>query len=83
MAVGRPVLLLGPDNSYAGKIIKENKIGWQIDHGDVNGAIDIVHSIIAIPKDELNEMGNRARQLADNIYCRTVLLKHFCDIFDE
>ena len=37
MAVGRPIVYLGPKESHIGDILAEQDIGWQVDHGDVAG----------------------------------------------
>lgn len=80
LAIGRPILLLGPANCRLGVLIRDNRLGWQVEHGDTAGTVELIRQIIAMPRARLNEMGKRARQLTEKEYSRTVLLRRFSDI---
>ena len=83
MAAGRPILFLGPADSFIGHLVIDNDIGWQIDHGNIDKAIDAINRIFATPSIDLNEMGNRSRQLVVNQYNRNILLNQVCAIIDK
>lgn len=66
MAAGRPIIYFGPENGEIGLTVKENKIGY-----------------IGWPEkwdfSELEEMGKRARTLAEKKYSKPVILEKFLD----
>ena len=66
MAAGRAIIYFGPTDGEIGLIVKENKIGY-----------------IGWPEKwnlyELEEMGKRARTLAEKNYSKPVILKKFLD----
>ena len=62
MAVGRPILLLGPEHSFASTLVNDHQIGWHIKHGDIPGAIKTIEKIISTPAEEIYEMGQRAKK---------------------
>lgn len=61
MAVGRPILLVGPPENHVADIMSEVDIGWHVAHGDVDGAVRVLREIAAAPPSELLEKGERAR----------------------
>ena len=83
MAVGRPILLLGPSPCHVSDIASENQIGWQIDYNDVSSAETIIRSIRTTDKTVLNEMGQRARNIVADKYSKEKLLKQFCDTLER
>lgn len=64
-AMGKPVLATR-NRSYPFNLEKE-KVGFEIDHGDVQGWKDCVNYIIAHPEEAI-EMGERARYLCAKKY---------------
>src|SRR5690606_2619355 len=36
LALGRPILYLGPEKSHVGDILREAQCGWQVGHGEVD-----------------------------------------------
>jgi glycosyltransferase involved in cell wall biosynthesis len=83
MAVGRPVLLVGPRPSHAADIIERLGIGWRIDHGDVDGAAALIQQIAAMPPAELAAMGERAREAVQRDYHKELLCAQFCDVIER
>ena len=83
MAAGRPILFLGPVDSFIGCLLKDHNIGWQVDHGNIEEALNTITNITDTPMQELEMMGSRARQLAVNEYSRNALLNQFCAIIDR
>ncbi len=62
MAVARPVLLLGPANCHIEDLIKRYRIGWRVEHGDMNAAKQVLREIFSTPAAELQAMGLRAAE---------------------
>lgn len=64
LAAGRPILYLGPEEGEIGLLIKEHKVGY-----------------IGWPEkwnvEELSSMGNKARQVAEQMYSKEVILEKF------
>lgn len=83
MAVARPILLLGPDPCHVSDIIREHRIGWHIRHGDVEGAVRTIEEILATPREELEAMGRRARELASSRFSMQELRARFCDVVER
>src|SRR6266699_170118 len=83
MAVARPILLVGPSESHVGDLMRREPIGWMLRQGDVDGAVHLLKSILALPPEELVARGNRARMLIDTGLSKSVLCSRFCDIVER
>ncbi len=83
MAVAKPILLLGPDPCHVSDLIRDHNIGWHIKHDDVDGAVATINEILATPSDELEAMGQRAKQVIDDHLSMKVLRGRFCDIVER
>lgn len=57
MAVGRPILLVGPPENHVVDIMREHEIGWHILNGDVDSAERVLREIAAMPSSELEAKG--------------------------
>ena len=80
MACGRPVLLLGPRRSHAGELLEQFDIGWQINHGDVEGAVKRIEDLLMCDPSDLALVGSRARQAAhDPQLSGSKLCNQVCD----
>lgn len=82
MAVARPVLLLGPEQSHVGELIGEHDIGWRVSHGDVDGAERVLRQIARTSAAELAAMGARAKALVSRRLSKAELCGRFCDVID-
>jgi glycosyltransferase involved in cell wall biosynthesis len=60
MAVGRPILLIGPPENHVADIMKDHDIGWHILNGDVASAVGVLREIASMPAPELECKGNAA-----------------------
>ena len=83
MAVGRPILLLGPDPCHVSDIIKDQNIGWRIEPGDVDGAVNTIQQIAATDPEQLLAMGERAMSLMQERFSRTDTCRRFCDLVER
>ena len=80
MTVARPVLLLGPRESHAGELLDKFRMGWQVDHGDVDGAQQTLEKMAAASEEELAEMGVRGREGIRQQLSMKLLCARFCDV---
>ena len=83
LAVGRPILLVGPDESHVGELIREHDIGWRVSHGDVAAAERVLRLIAAMPEAELAAKGRRARALVESRLSKAALCGRFCDVMER
>ena len=83
MAVGRPILLVGPDRCHISDIINEHGVGWQIRHGDVDGAIKLIDRMRRTAPDTLACMGQRARQVVQSRFSKQTLCDAFCNVIEQ
>jgi glycosyltransferase involved in cell wall biosynthesis len=79
MAVGRPIVLLGPPDCHVGDLIREHGIGWQIDHGDVKGLVSLLLRLGDHPE-EVAAAGLRAKAAVDGAFSRKRLMTAFTDL---
>lgn len=83
MAVSRPLLLLGPRPSHISDLIDKLGIGWQVAHGDLDGAVRAIRDMMAMPVEERLAMGRRAHEAIMGELGRAFLLRRFCDILQR
>jgi len=83
MAVGRPILVFGPPDSHIADILREERIGWHVNHGDVDGAVAAIDNILSTPREELEAMGIRAQQAIQNRFSRRALITRLCDVLER
>ncbi len=83
LAVGRPILLIGPWQSHVGDILREAEVGWHVDHGDVEGAVALLRRLLAATAQELAAPGQRARELVNRRFSKASLCGAFCDIVER
>jgi colanic acid biosynthesis glycosyl transferase WcaI len=83
MAVGRPILLLGPTRSHAGDILAKHDIGWHIEHGEVDKTVGVITEMASTAKDTLAAFGDRAREVANTEFSKRALVSEFCDVLDH
>lgn len=83
LAVGRPVLLLGPQECHVAELIGEHDIGWRVSHGDVDGAERLLRRIVRTPPAELAANGARGRALVSSRLSKAALCGRFCDVVER
>lgn len=83
LALGRPVLYAGPCPSHVTDLLSEDnpaeRIGWSIEHGDVEGAIAAIDAVRALPKEELTAMGQRAADLVKERFDNAKMIDRFSE----
>lgn len=74
LAAGKPILFIGPLQSEIAIMINKNNIGFCFDENDIEG---ITHFLSSLKKEDIikfEEMGKRARLLAENKYSKQAIL---------
>jgi hypothetical protein len=83
MAVGRPVLLVGPRPSHAADLIDEHALGWQVNHGDVKGLVERLRDILELPRAELAAMGELAQDVIHERFEKERLCGAVCEMLER
>ncbi|QDU58501.1 putative glycosyl transferase [Aeoliella mucimassa] len=82
MAVGKPILFLGPVPSHISEILELAPIGWQIPTGDPNAVREVLKEIDNTSDEQLADMGRQARALIDDRFSKAKLCDRFCEIVE-
>ena len=77
MAAGRPILFIGPVESEIALEVKRHQLGFVFSNDDEEGICQFFRSLSANRLPELQEMGNRARRLAEEKYSREEVIKQY------
>ncbi len=83
MAVGRPVVFIGPKQSHVSEIITASECGYTFRHGDVAGTVNAIYALMSVTASERTTMGARASAFAIANYSRKQLLAQVCDVLDS
>lgn len=81
LTVARPILLLGPKASHAGEIV-DLGVGWQADHGDVDGVVELLRRLNRDRPAELAEKGQAAGELAAGRFASRGVRDRFADVVE-
>ncbi|MEO0162118.1 MAG: glycosyltransferase, partial [candidate division WOR-3 bacterium] len=81
LATGRPFVLLGPMKSHIGDIITQDNIGYQVEHGDVEGLISIIKKVKGLPIADKHNLALKSIYLAKNKFSRQTLIAEFLTLF--
>lgn len=79
MAVGRPILFVGPSPSHVTDLLDGERIGWRVADGDGAACAEQIRAVASMPAEERREMGERARASINERYTQDRLLGAFCD----
>lgn len=83
MAVGKPVLFIGPKASHLGELVAFYGFGWTVEHGDVERLVSLIDEIASMPREEREAMGTKGRQALEKSYSADALAGKFCDLVES
>jgi glycosyltransferase involved in cell wall biosynthesis len=83
MAVGRPILYLGPKPSHVSDLMDEHDIGLHVSHGDVEGAIRAVRELRTLAPQKRASMGQAAQRVMSERLSQKILCTRFCDYLEQ
>jgi colanic acid biosynthesis glycosyl transferase WcaI len=83
LAMGKPLLYLGPKESAIGQWINSNLIGWQVEHGDVDRLIEIIEIFLGMTRKERLEQSKRILQFAKNNLDRVSKLNEIQNVMEK
>ncbi len=79
MAVGRPILYIGPSPGHVSHLIDRFGVGWQFRHGDVEGVVRLLGTLPRRDNAELIKMGNRATTAVEAEFSQAALRAMFLE----
>lgn len=79
MAVGRPILFLGPERSHVGVLVAAHRVGWSVRHGDTAAAVAAIREAAAADPGWLRDMSRRAADAVSESLSAGRLRREFCD----
>jgi len=79
MAVGRPILFLGPRPSHISDLLDRHELGFQVSHGDTAGAVAAIQRFRTMPDEQLKSMGHTAETVLNQSLNQSLLCGQFCD----
>ena len=82
MARARPILYLGPPESYLTEMMDEADFGWQVRHGDVVRAVGVIRDILEADSTSLERLGARGRALIEGKRTRRISCGRVCDAIE-
>ena len=82
MATGRPILYIGELDSEIALCIEKYKIGWVVKPNDPEGLAQMIGRILQ-EKSQLPEMGKRAREVAENVFGKNVVLEQYYQYLEK
>lgn len=83
MAVRRPVLLVGPEESHVSDLVETQGIGWRVENDDVDGLVDLLDRMLEQDPAEHARMGARGREILEERFSRTQLFGEVADTITE
>jgi hypothetical protein len=83
MTVARPILYFGPRPSHVSDLLEKHEIGWQVAHGDAEGAFEAITRARSTARGELEAMGARARRALREGISQAMLCGRMCDVIDR
>ena len=83
MAIGRPILFLGPAQFYNLISIQGQQIGWQVDHDDIESMVRTIKHISALSPKLLKKIGDCAKMNAATKFNKDSLLAKVCSLIEK
>ncbi|MFH1702712.1 MAG: glycosyltransferase family 4 protein [Nitrospirota bacterium] len=75
LCTGRPFVLLGPYRSHVGDIIAENRIGYQVDHEDVEKMIKVINEVMTLKEQQKEKIKQISINLVKQKYSFSILVQ--------
>ena len=82
MAVGKPVLFIGPRQSHLGELVGLCGFGWVVGHGEVDRLEALIDEIAAMSREEREAIGAKGREVMQKSYSADVLAGRFCELVE-
>ena len=82
LAAGRPIAFIGDSDGEIAELIRDNDVGFVVDHGDGAGLAEQIQQLASDPE-RLRRMGANARRLFDDEYARPLAMKRWKNLMAD
>jgi glycosyltransferase involved in cell wall biosynthesis len=79
MAAGKPIVALCDSDSEVSRVISEENIGWVVPPDTPSGLVQVLRDAAA-NREELANMGSRARDTAARKYTREITIERYAQV---
>jgi len=79
-SAGKPILAIGDKKAELAHVINDYKLGWNISPSDTKSLVNVIVKA-ASNKEDLIEMGNRARKVVVNQFSQEYVLERYMNFF--
>ncbi len=83
LALGKPVLYLGPEVSHISDILDRYQCGWQVSHSDVEGFTNILNQCLEMEPMKLSKIGKQGQNAIKTEFTTTALRNQFCNLLEN
>jgi hypothetical protein len=80
LAIGRPVLFIGPLESHVGQIVGSHRLGWQVDHGNFQATSTALAHAMSLPAPDRHSLCQASIAFSRKQFPHLRLSCDFCDI---
>lgn len=80
MAIGRPILSIGPEEYHVSDIMQGKEIGWHVKNGDVDKLVETIDEMLKLPNEQLSAMGEKAALIVQQKYQQQAMIDQFTTI---
>jgi colanic acid biosynthesis glycosyl transferase WcaI len=82
LAIGQPVLFLGPRDSHIGDIMTDYPIGEIVSHGDVDGVVQAIARLRCMPQSAKTEIETNSAALMRDKFNRAQTMADVCRVLE-
>ncbi|OGW82043.1 MAG: hypothetical protein A3G33_04665 [Omnitrophica bacterium RIFCSPLOWO2_12_FULL_44_17] len=79
LAVGRPFIFIGPSKSHIGEIVCEHRIGYHVEHGNIDGLVQIIQKVRTLRIEEKAEILRTSMSIINNKFSQ----KKMCETIEN
>jgi glycosyltransferase involved in cell wall biosynthesis len=83
MAVGTPILFLGPRPSHITDLLDAHDLGLHVAHGDVDGMVAAIRQLRSMSPDRRRAVADAGRSVLDGSLGQQQLSDHLCDAIER
>src|SRR3954447_11061314 len=73
MAIGRPIVFIGPRPSHAADLLEDSNVGWHVNHGDVFGLLNAIQTAASLSSMERKAISARGQTAIADRYSESAL----------
>ncbi|MBI3315574.1 MAG: glycosyltransferase family 4 protein [Candidatus Omnitrophica bacterium] len=80
LAVGRPFIYIGPEDSSLGEMVRIQRLGFRVDHGDVEGLVRAIEQVRSFDEKHKEDIADRSVRLKSTQYSQRALSGEFVSV---